>query len=70
LARKAKNGDEQAKQMLIEEMGLENSLSHIRPDWIERLANNIKLEARATQLLEAKREREKQERERREQQNK
>jgi len=60
-ARKAAQGDEQAKQELIKEMGLENSLSHIHPDWIERLANNAKLEARATKILEAKREREKQE---------
>ena len=61
LARKANQGDEQAKQGLIVAMGLENSLQHIRPDWIERLANNTNLETRATKILEAKRLRERQE---------
>jgi len=68
LAGKATKGDEQAKQTLIKEMRLENSLSHVHPDWIERLANNTNLETRATAILEEKRERERLERERREQQ--
>lgn len=68
-ARKARNGDEQAKRELIEEMGLENSLSKVRPDWIQRLANNTNLEIRATRILEAKRLKEQKEKERREQQN-
>jgi len=54
LARKAVNGDEQAKQQLIEGMGLENSLSRVHPDWIERLATNTNLEVRATAIMEAK----------------
>ena len=70
LARKAIKGDEQAKGKLIDGMRLNESLSHVHPDWIERLATNTKLETRATTILEAKREREKKERERREQQNK
>jgi len=61
LARKAIKGDNQAKQALIQEMRLENSLSTVHPDWIERLANNTKLEARATKILEAKREHERKE---------
>jgi len=65
LAQKATKGDEQAKQTLIETMGLKNSLSSLHPDWIKRLANNKNLETRATTILEEKREREKQERERR-----
>jgi len=68
-ARKAVKGDEKAKQELTKAMGLENSLSRVPPDWIEKLANNTKLETRATAIIEAKRERERQERERREQQN-
>jgi len=60
-ARKAAKGDEQAKQELIKEMGLENHQTKIHPNWIERLANNTNLETRATKILEAKREREKQE---------
>ena len=68
-ARKAKQGDENARQELIAEMGLEDSLSKLRPDWVERLANNTNLETRATKILEAKRERERKEREKREQQN-
>jgi hypothetical protein len=69
-ARKAMQGDEKAKQALIASMGLENSLAYVHPDWIERLANNTNLETRATVILEAKREKERQERERREQMNK
>ena len=69
MARKATQGDEQVKQQLIKSMGLENSLSHIHPDWIERLAANTNLETRATQILETKRERERLERERREKPN-
>ena len=68
LARKATKGDEQAKQALIQQMNLKDSLSHVHPDWIERLATNTNLETRATVILEAKREREQRERERREQQ--
>ena len=68
-ARKAVQGGEQAKQQFTREMGFENHLSVLRPGWIERLANNTNLETRATAILEAKREREKQERERREQNN-
>jgi hypothetical protein len=67
MARKATKGDEQAKQKLKEAMHLENAM--LRPDWIERLANNTNLETRATVIIEAKREKERQERERREQQN-
>ena len=70
LARKAIKGNEQAKQKLIQEMRLENSLSIVHPDWIERLANNTNLETRATAIIEAKREKERLERERREQMNK
>jgi hypothetical protein len=66
LARKAAKGDEQARRALVQEMGLENSLSKVRPDWIQRLAGNTNLEARATRILEAKRQREQHERERRE----
>jgi len=51
-------------------MRLENSLSTLHPEWIERLANNTSLETRATAIFEAKRERERQERERHEQMNK
>jgi len=68
-ARKAMQGDEQAKRELIEEMGLENSMSKVRPDWIQRLANNTNLEIRVTRILEAKRLKEQKEKERREQQN-
>ena len=68
-ARKAMQGDEQAKQAFTKSMGLESSLEFVHPDWIERLANNTSLETRATAILEAKRERERQERERREQMN-
>lgn len=53
-ARKAVQGDEQAKQSLIGAFGLENHLSKLHPDWIERLATNTNLEARATAILEAK----------------
>ena len=60
-ARKAAQGDEQAQEELIKEMGLENHLSKLNPDWIERLANNTNLETRATKILEAKRLRERQE---------
>ena len=60
-ARKAVQGDEQAKQELIDTMGLTSRQIKLRPDWIERLANNTNLETRATKILEAKREREKQE---------
>jgi len=67
LARKVKRGDEKAREELINAFKLGESVPDFHPDWIERLANNTKLEARATQILEAKREREKQERERREQ---
>jgi hypothetical protein len=66
-ARKAAQGNEQARQELVKEMGLENALLKIRPDWIQRLAGNTNLEARATRILEAKRQREQHERERREQ---
>jgi len=69
LARQATQDDEQAKQKLTKAMGLENSLSRVPPDWIEKLANNTKLETRATAIIEAKRERERQDRERREQMN-
>lgn len=68
-ARKAIQGDEKTKHQLINEMGLENHQAKLRPDWIERLANNTNLEVRATSILDAKREREQQEREKREQQN-
>ena len=70
-ARKAAQGDEQAKQELIKEMMLEYPISQskVRTDWIERLATNTNLEARATRILEAKRERERQEQELRDQQN-
>ena len=68
-ARKAMQGDEQAKQSLLGEMGLTNYQTILHPDWIERLANNTNLETRATQIIETKRERERLERERREQQN-
>ena len=68
-ARKAMQGDEQAKQALIGDMGLQNHQTILHPDWIERLATNTNLETRATAILEAKRERERQEQERREQQN-
>lgn len=60
-ARKAVHGDDHAKQEIIKEMRLENVSEKISFDWIERLANNTKLEARATKILEAKREREKKE---------
>ena len=66
LARKAKSGEEHAKQQLIVTMGVKDSLSTLHPDWIERLANNTNLEVRATRILEVKRERERKERERRE----
>jgi hypothetical protein len=65
-ARKAAQGNEQARQELITEMGLEGAMQKIRPDWIQRLAGNTNLEARATRILEAKRQREQHERERRE----
>lgn len=68
-ARKAIRGDEQSKRELIEEMGFANSMSKVRPDWIQRLANNTNLEIRATRILEAKRLKEQKEKERREQQN-
>jgi hypothetical protein len=69
-ARKATQGDEKAKQELIKDMGLENSMSFVHPDWIERLANHTNLETRATTIIEAKREKERLEKEKREQQNK
>jgi len=68
LARKAEKGDEQARRALIKEMGLENSLSKVHPDWIQRLAGNTNLEVRATRILEAKRQRDQHEREKRERQ--
>jgi len=68
-ARKAKQGDEQAKQQLMNELGLTTRQHVLRPDWIERLATNANLETRATTILETKREREQKERERREQKN-
>jgi hypothetical protein len=68
-ARKAIKGDEQIKQEFAKEMGLDRHLSNLRPDWIQRLANNTALETRATKILEAKRERERLEKEKREQQN-
>ena len=69
LARKAKQGDEQAHKALINEIGSEKSSVKFPSDWIEKLANNTSLETRATKILEAKREREQKEQERREQQN-
>jgi len=42
LAREAVKGDEQAKEKLIEGMRLNESLAYVHPDWIERLASNIK----------------------------
>ena len=53
-ARKALKGDEQAKKQFAREMGLETRMSVVHPDWIERLATNTNLEARATAILEAK----------------
>jgi hypothetical protein len=66
-AQRARNGDEQARQELITEMGLEGAMQKVRPDWIQRLAGNTDLETRAARILEAKRQREQHERERREQ---
>ena len=61
-ARKAAQGDEQAKQAFANEMGLTaHKVTPLHPDWIERLANNTNLETRATKILEAKRLRERQE---------
>ena len=69
LARKAAQDDDQAKQELIKEMGLETHHVKLRSDWIERLASNTNLETRATRLLDAKRDRERKEQELRDQQN-
>ena len=69
-ARKAEQGNEQAKQQLMDELGLTTRQHVLRPDWIERLANNTNLETRATAIIEAKSEKERLERERREQMNK
>jgi hypothetical protein len=65
-AKKAVQGDEIARAELINEMRLDGTLPKVRPDWIQRLAGNTNLEARATRILEAKRQREQHERERRE----
>lgn len=61
LAGKAEHGDGEAREELINAFKVGESVPDFRPDWIERLANNTKLETRAKQILEAKREREKQE---------
>ena len=69
LAKKAQQGDEKARGELINAFKLGTSMpDHFNPNWIEQLANNTKLETRATAILETKRERERQDRERREQQ--
>ena len=61
LARKVEHGDEKAREALINAFKLGESVPDFHPNWIERLANNTNLETRATKILEAKREREKQE---------
>jgi hypothetical protein len=68
LARKAERGDEKARAELINAFKLGGSIPDFRPGWIQRLAGNTDLEARATRILEAKRQREQHERERRERQ--
>ena len=54
LAKKAEQGDEKAREELINAFKLGTSVPDFHPDWIKRLANNANLEARATAIREAK----------------
>jgi hypothetical protein len=66
LAKRAARGDPRARDDLVNAFKLGESVPDFRPDWIQRLAGNTNLEARATRILEAKRQREQHERGRRE----
>ena len=55
LAKKAEQGDEKAREELINAFKLGTSVPDFHPDWIKRLANNGNLEARATVILERRR---------------
>ena len=55
LAKKAEQGDEKAREELINAFKLGTSVPDFHPDWIKRLANNANLEARATAILEQRR---------------
>ena len=55
LAKKAKQGDEKAREELTRAFTLGGMFTlDFHPDWVERLATNTNLEARATAILEAK----------------